>query len=85
MIYRLLSLPLGDKEYREELDTIKHIAVANGYDVDMVNNTFENIRKNIETLTDIKHAKIQHANTLQHRTHTLCLRFLGQFLIKPVI
>ena len=45
MIYRLLSLPLGDKEYCEELDTIKHIAVANGYDVNMVNNILRKHKK----------------------------------------
>ena len=31
MIHRLLSLPLDNKDFLTELNTIKYIAVANGY------------------------------------------------------
>jgi len=31
LIHRLLSIPMSTTDYEEEVNTIKHIAVANGY------------------------------------------------------
>ena len=77
MIYKLLSLPLGDKEYHEELDTIKYIAVTNGYDVDMVNNILREHKK--------KHRNINGHKTRENTTrkyiatpYTPCLLYTSR-------
>lgn len=38
MIHRLLSLPLTQSHFLEELNTIQHIARSNGYDTELINN-----------------------------------------------
>ena len=38
LVHRLLSVPLEDNDFNDELNTIKHIAAANGYDCRMVDN-----------------------------------------------
>ena len=53
-IHRLLSLPLDNKDFRNELNTIKCIAVANGYNTNVVNNILkkhENRKRNINQLS----------------------------------
>lgn len=42
-IHRLLSIPLSPEDYHNEVDTIKYIAVSNGYRSDMIDKL---IRKN---------------------------------------
>lgn len=36
MVNRLLNIPLSQQNFKHELETIKHIAVANWYKADMV-------------------------------------------------
>jgi hypothetical protein len=54
MIHRLLSLPLDNKNFLDELHTIKYIAVANGYSATVVSSILKkhrNRRGNINQLT----------------------------------
>ena len=52
LIRRLLSIPLEDKDFHEELNTIKYIAKANGYKRSIIDNLVKKHRKkknNIES------------------------------------
>ena len=43
MLHRLTSIPLNTHDYQEELNTIKYIAVKNGYNPDLVNKIHKRI------------------------------------------
>ena len=43
MLHRLTSIPLNTHDYQEEFNTIKYIAVKNGYNPDLVNKIHKRI------------------------------------------
>ena len=43
MLHRLTSIPLNTHDYQEELNTIKYIAVKNGYNPDLINKLHKRI------------------------------------------
>lgn len=50
MVYRLVTLPLNKNDLLDELDTIKHFAMANGYKSHMVNKLLNKKQNNITRL-----------------------------------
>lgn len=46
-IYRLLTIPLDDDSFNEELNTIKYIAQANGYSYSMIDNLLKKCRNKL--------------------------------------
>ena len=71
LIHRLLSIPLEDKDFLEELNTIKYIAKANGYKRSIVDNLVKKHRKkknNIELQENnrnkIRYIASEYGNTL---------------------
>ena len=45
LVHRLLSIPLEDKDFHEELNTIRYIAKANGYKSSLVDSLIKKHRK----------------------------------------
>ena len=56
MINRLLSLPLSNEDYYAERNTIKHIAITNGYKETIINSILKKHKKRKNT--DIHRAPV---------------------------
>ena len=54
MIHRLLSIPMTKVNYNAELNTIKFIAMKNGYKKDMIDRMLKNINKDKQRTPDKK-------------------------------
>lgn len=51
-IHRLISIPLSTEDYKQELLTIKHIAVANGYRCSMIDKLISKHKRNNNNNTE---------------------------------
>ena len=51
MLHRLTKIPLSKQDYNDELNTIKYIAIKNGYNPNLINKLHKHIiNKNNKTL-----------------------------------
>ena len=48
MLHRLTSIPLNTHDYQDELNTIKYIAVKNGYNPELINYTNESSTQKVK-------------------------------------
>ena len=70
MVHRLLSLPLSTEDHKNEVDIIKHIAIANGYKsniIDKIINKKQNRLINIDVPKEkVKYIAIEYGKMLHH-------------------
>ena len=70
MVHRLLSLPLSTEDHKNEVEIIKHIAIANGYKsniIDKIINKKQNRLINIDVPKEkVKYITIEYGKMLHH-------------------
>ena len=67
MLHRLTKIPLNKQDYNEELNTIKYIAIKNGYNPELINKLHRKILyKNNKTTQNTN-------NTQQNKYITRCV------------
>ena len=50
LVHRLLSIPLSDEDYMNEIQIIKHMAIVNGYNSGMVEQLIKKHSKKMQPL-----------------------------------
>ena len=86
-VHRLLTIPLSEKDYNEEVNTIKYIAPANGYKSSLVDKLISKHKEkklkksnNDNTLPVNKYISADYTNILVNelKKHHVCLLYTSQ-------
>lgn len=80
MVHRLLKIPMTPENYNKELNIIKQIAVANGFDIKLINNLIKKKNKKlaiaqtfpIEKEQEQKFASITYLSTTTRKVTSAC-------------
>ena len=70
MLHRLTKIPLNKQDYTDELNTIKYIAIKNGYNPNLIDTLHKRIKN--------KNNKTQNTINTQHSKYITCLLYTSR-------
>jgi hypothetical protein len=69
MVHRLLSIPLSQEDYKNEVAIIKHIAISNGYKTSLITDLIKKYKKSHtkpQPKINSKYVAIDYGHMLHH-------------------